>query len=218
MRSNGMTIEQQMIHCYPLETEKLRKVFGNIAGKAPDAIRNGGTVCLRTREALVDSTGIPGSSDRDGIGSWEKRSKPHPSEQRYSNGVLDQREHYLGARRILLANCGYEVCSASTAIDAGKTILPCGVHLVILCHLHSGEECDPTLAFTHLRSLEPKSPTLMARWKGCYAEMLSQIFDTMDEPANSVPTVETTCARRRQSTLPCSLMGEMHVSESSQNA
>ncbi len=45
------------IRCYASE---LRQVFGNFIGNAFDAIRQGGTICLRTRETVHPITGEPG--------------------------------------------------------------------------------------------------------------------------------------------------------------
>ena len=49
--------ERHRIRCYSSE---LRQVFGNFIGNAFDAIRNGGTICLRTRDAVDFTTGQPG--------------------------------------------------------------------------------------------------------------------------------------------------------------
>ena len=45
------------VRCYSSE---LRQVFGNFIGNAFDAIRQGGTICLRTRDAVHPITGQPG--------------------------------------------------------------------------------------------------------------------------------------------------------------
>lgn len=49
--------DRRTVHCYASE---LRQVFGNFIGNAFDAVRQGGTILLRTRESRDVTTGEPG--------------------------------------------------------------------------------------------------------------------------------------------------------------
>jgi CheY-like chemotaxis protein len=99
--------------------------------------------------------------------------------------------HLLDTRRRLLQEAGYQVWTAAQIPEVFAIITEERIDVLILCRTLSPEERAWALAFADVQSPPMRSIVLIARKSGYRGEVLQNVLDATDGPADLLAALES---------------------------